>query len=295
MIHNVNLSIIAGASYKTWLAISCISITVFVFIYTTLRVIVKQLFVKQKIFKLLLERKVREIQRKNEALEKNNLIQKRLITIISHDLISPLKFIHLTSKNLVTAADITPELKQEMLEEISNTSKELELLATNIMHWIKYQNENRRLTKQEFDLNILANNIFDIFIGLAKQKRISFQNCVDEGLMINQYMEPLKIVLYNLILNAINFTEKGSVIITGSETPLSIKISVTDNGKGMTKEQIENITSELFVVSSATVDKRKGNGLGYLIIKDMLKLVNARFEIESKKNVGTSVTIILPK
>jgi signal transduction histidine kinase len=63
---------------------------------------------------------------------------------------------------------------------------------------------------------------------------------------------------------------------------------------GMTQEQINNIMSEHFIISSATVDKRKGNGLGYLIIKDLLRLVDAKFVIKSQKNKGTMVSIFLP-
>ena len=107
-------------------------------------------------------------------------------------------------------------------------------------------------------------------------------------------MEPIKIVLYNLILNALNFTEEGSITISGGNTKKGILLKVKDEGKGMTEEQIENVMGELYIVSSANVDNRKGNGLGYLIIKDMLKLVNAKFVIKSKKGQGTQVTIFLP-
>jgi len=242
----------------------------------------------------MMERKAWEISKKNEALEKNNLIQTRLISIISHDLISPLRFIHLTSKHLLEKTDESIEMKDEMLAEIAHSSKELELLATNIMNWIKYQNEHRRLIKEEFDLHLMANQIFAIFTGLARQKNITFVNDVHKGVILYQYMEPVKIVLYNLILNAINFTEQGHIHISGGKTPRGILIKVRDEGMGMTQQQIDNILSEHFIVSSANVDKRKGNGLGYLIIKDMLKLVDAKFVIKSKKGKGTMVSIFLP-
>ena len=116
---------------------------------------------------MIVERKTREIQQKNEELEKNNLIKTRLISIISHDLVAPLKFVHLTSKSLLeNKHQMDEELYNEMLFEIANSSKELELLSTNILNWIKYQNENRRLKKEEFDLHDMANQVFNIFQGL---------------------------------------------------------------------------------------------------------------------------------
>ena len=281
-------------AYK-WPLIGIVTLLLMAGSYYLLKFIIKRLLLKQQLFRLLLERKTREIHKKNEALEKSNLIQTRLISIISHDIISPLRFIHITSKHLQdNDNESSQQLREEMLAEISHSSKELELLSTNIMNWIKYQNENRRMIKEEFDLQQMTSQIFGIFQGLARQKSITFVNDVNPGVVLYQYMEPVKIVLYNLILNAINFTEQGSITLSGGETRHGILIKVKDEGMGMSPQQISNIMSEHFIVSSANVDKRKGNGLGYLIIKDMLKLVNAKFVIKSRKGNGTMVTLFLP-
>ena len=281
-------------AYK-WPLIGIVTLLLMAGSYYLLKFIIKRLLLKQQLFRLLLERKTREIHKKNEALEKSNLIQTRLISIISHDIISPLRFIHITSKHLQdNDNESSQQLREEMLAEISHSSKELELLSTNIMNWIKYQNENRRMIKEEFDLQQMTSQIFGIFQGLARQKSITFVNDVNPGVVLYQYMEPVKIVLYNLILNAINFTEQGSITLSGGETRHGILIKVKDEGMGMSPQQISNIMSEHFIVSSANVDKRKGNGLGYLIIKDMLRLVNAKFVIKSRKGNGTMVTLFLP-
>lgn len=266
-----------------------------VILYFLTKLFVTKVITKQKILKTIVERKTREIQLKNEELEKNNLIKTRLISIISHDLISPLKFIHMASKNLhENKDDIAEPIYNEMLQEISHSSKELELLSTNILNWIKYQNENRRLKKEEFDLHEMGNQIFSIFQGLAREKNIHFVNEINKGVILHQYIEPLRIVLYNIILNALNFTEKGNISINGGISGKGILIRVRDEGVGMTQDQINNIMSEHFIVSSANLNNRKGNGLGYLIIKDLLKLVDAKFTIKSKKNKGTMVSILLP-
>jgi len=264
-------------------------------IYFIIGYTVKKLIVRQKILKLLIERRTRELQQKNEELEKNSIIKTRLISIISHDLVSPLKYIHFTAKNLLeNKHSLDQDTVDEMMTEVMNSSKELELISTNILNWIKYQNEHRRLIKEEFDLNAIVAQIFSIFKGIAKQKKIELINEFDTGMILYQYMEPIRIVLYNLTLNALNFTEKGRITISGGKTNKGILIKVADEGIGMSNEQIANILSEQFIVSSINVDKRKGNGLGYLIIKDLLKLVDAKFVIKSKKNIGTKVTILLP-
>jgi signal transduction histidine kinase len=239
--------------------------------------------------------KTKELKQKNEELEKTDLIKTRLISIISHDLVTPLKFLHLAGKSLIEKKDELPdELQRETITEIMNTSKELELLSTNILNWIKYRNEDRRLVKESFNLHLLVRQLFGLFNSMAKQKQIHLINQVDEQLSLYQFIEPVKIVLYNLVLNGINFSSEGYIKVSSEPAPEGIALVIEDTGVGMTQEQINNIMADHFIISSANVDRRKGNGLGYLIIKDLLKIIRGSLFIQSEKNKGTRVRVVLP-
>jgi len=239
--------------------------------------------------------KTRELQVKNEELEKTDLIKTRLISIISHDLVTPLRFLHLTGKNLIEKKEeLTEDLLQEAIGEMATTSKELELLSTNILNWIKYRNEDRRLAKESFDLHELVTQLCSIFNALARQKQLRLINAVDEGLVLYQYIEPVKIVLYNLILNGINFTTEGYICISSIRSKDGTTLQIQDTGVGMTQDQINNIMADQIIISSANVDNRKGNGLGYLIIKDLLKILRGSLNIRSEKERGTTVTVWIP-
>ncbi|OSZ82427.1 hypothetical protein CAP35_03925 [Chitinophagaceae bacterium IBVUCB1] len=256
----------------------------------------KRFIIRQNVLRALVERKTKEIRRKNEELEKNDLIKTRLISIISHDIITPLKFLHLAGRNLVESNEqMTEELKMETLEEIVHTSRELEMLSTNILNWIKYQNENRQLLREDVNLHDMVRQIFSILNGMAKQKNIFLTNEVPADFALHQYAEPLRIILYNLVVNALNFMEKGHITIIAKTLRNGVLIEVKDEGFGMTKEQINNILADQFIVSSANVDGKKGNGLGYLIIKDLLKVVEGHFTIKSTKNIGTTIKLFFPK
>lgn len=256
----------------------------------------KRFIIRQNVLRALVERKTKEIRRKNEELEKNDLIKTRLISIISHDIITPLKFLHLASRNLVESNEqMSEELKMETMEEIVHTSRELEMLSTNILNWIKYQNENRQLLREDVNLYNMVRQIFSILNGMAKQKNIFLTNEVPADFTIHQYAEPMRIILYNLVVNALNFMEKGHITIIAKNLRNGILIEVKDQGFGMTKEQINNILADQFIVSSANVDGKKGNGLGYLIIKDLLKVVEGNFSIKSAKNIGTTIKLFFPK
>jgi two-component system sensor histidine kinase EvgS len=119
-------------------------------------------------------------------------------------------------------------------------------------------------------------------------------NEVNKDRIIYQFFDPLKILIYNLISNSISFSEKGRIVVSDRQEGEDLVVSVSDQGTGMLPEQIENILSDHFIISSTNVDNRKGNGLGYLIIKDLVKMMGGSLSIESKKERGTTVKVIIP-
>jgi signal transduction histidine kinase len=263
-------------------------------IASIVRLRTRQFKARQYRLELQIAAKTKELKQKNEELERTDLIKTRLISIISHDLVTPLKFLHLAGKSLIEKkSELPEELQRETITEIMNTSKELELLSTNILNWIKYRNEDRRLLKESFNLHLLVRQLFGLFNSMAKQKQIRLINQVNEQLPLYQFIEPVKIVLYNLVLNGINFTSEGHIVVSSEPAPEGIALIIEDTGVGMTQEQINNIMADHFIISSANVDRRKGNGLGYLIIKDLLKIIRGTLVIRSEKGRGTRVKILI--
>jgi len=255
----------------------------------------KQYVIRQRKLEKQVSEKTKELQQKNAILEKNDTIKTRLISIISHDIITPLKFLTVAGKNLQQKkALMSEELQEETLSEMTNTSQELHLLSTNILNWIKYQNENRRLLKETFNVHELVNQVLSVLNSLAKQKHLGLSNEVDKDLVLHQYAEPLKILVYNFVSNAIRFSDTGKVVIVNGQKEGNVIISIKDEGIGMTTEQIHNIMSDQIIISSARQDNRKGNGLGYLIIKDLLHMIEVGITIESEKGKGTIVSVYIP-
>ncbi len=255
----------------------------------------RQYAIQQRKLEKQVFEKTKELQLKNEILEKNDTIKTRLISIISHDIITPLKFLTVAGKNLLQKKQMmSEEMQNETISEITNTSQDLQLLSTNILNWIKYQNENRRLMKENFNVHELINQVLGVLTSLAKQKQLPLSNEVDKELTLYQYAEPLRILIYNLISNAINFSEKGNIVISSRQEPGNLMISVKDEGIGMSTEQVSNIMGDQVVIAAARLDNRKGHGLGYLIIKDLIKMIGAEIVINSEKGKGTIVSIKIP-
>lgn len=286
---------ISAPWYKRWWFYLLVLLALGGLIALILHIRTTQYRVQQQKLEKQVAEKTMALQQQNETLEKNNSIKNRLISIISHDIITPLKFVTVAGQNLIAKRPLmSEELQQETIREMTNTSMELQLLSTNILNWIKYQQENRRLAKENILVHELVNQVFGILNSLARQKNLQLINQVDQQISIYQYREPLKIIIYNLATNAINFSEKGAIQVNAWLEEDELKLTVKDEGVGMTPEQIKNILADEFIVSSANIDNRKGNGLGYLIIKDLVKTMGASLQIESEKNAGTMVIITFP-
>ena len=278
--------------YKQWWFIILVFISVFGSIIAFLEFRNRQLQQKQLKLEKLITEKTKELQLQNEVLEKNDIIKTRLISIISHDIITPLKFVAAAARNLVERKKQMPEeLQHETVKEISNTAQELQMLSTNILNWIKYQNKNRRMLPEQIRPAEIVTQVFGILAPLAREKQINLVNTIAPALEMYQYEEALRILIYNLLTNAINFTEKGTITVGAVSTDTAHEIFVQDQGMGMTTEQVANLLSAETIISSANTGHRKGNGLGYLIIKDLLKMMDAAINISSEKGKGTTVTI----
>jgi signal transduction histidine kinase len=129
---------------------------------------------------------------------------------------------------------------------------------------------------------------------LQNKKGNTIHNKVAADFDLYQFYEPVKILVYNLLTNAINFTEIGNIYVEAMHTDDNIIISVRDEGVGMTHEQIQRLRADEVVITAANVDNKKGHGLGYLIIKDLVKTMGATLQIESEKGKGTKVSVYFP-
>jgi K+-sensing histidine kinase KdpD len=238
--------------------------------------------------------KTRDLKEQNSLLEKNNNIKTRLISIISHDIVTPLKFLTVAGRGLTEKRDrLSEEVQQETIREITDTAQELQLLSTNILNWIKYQSENRRLLPVLFKPQELASQVFGVLNSLAKEKGIVLSNQIDPGLKVIQYTEPTKILIYNLVSNSIRYSDQGVVEVSINKLgDDGFVLIVRDNGIGMLEGKIRNILNDDVQVREISAEKRSGHGLGYLIIKDLVRWMNAKLEIESKIGVGTIVRVV---
>lgn len=252
----------------------------------------RRLLKRQKELEELVGEKTRDLLEQNDVLEKNNRINTRLISIISHDIVTPLKFLTVAGKGLKENKDrLSEEEQKETLSDITQTAQELQLLSTNILNWIKYQSENSRLLPERVSPHEVTQQVFGVLSSLTKEKHLTLVNQIDKAVVVFQFAEPMKILIYNLVLNSIRYTDRGEVQVSVERTEKGFILSVKDQGIGMSEAKVESLLRDSVPVREKSDESRSGHGLGYQIIRDLVRWMQARLEIESAPGQGTEVRV----
>ncbi|MES2374250.1 MAG: ATP-binding protein [Bacteroidota bacterium] len=283
---------VATPFYATWWFYALMGLLCLGSIYAYIRIRTRQYIFRQRKLENLIAEKTKELQEQNIELEKRDTIKTRLISIINHDIISPLKFLADTGKTLKEKRSRMDEkMVDETINEMVDTSKELQALSTNILNWIKYQSEGKGLVKENFVLHHMISDILKVLNPVAHRKQLTIANHVDPQLQVYQYYDPLKVLIYNLVSNSIKFTKKGTVTIDCEVTDKQVTILVSDQGMGMTQTQVQNLLMGKTDIHSAKNNPGTGHGLGYRIISDLLAITDATIAIESEQGKGTDVLV----
>ncbi len=254
----------------------------------------------------LLEEKIglrtHELQRSNVNLQTTQKellesisVKSKLITIIAHDIITPLRFIAKVSKNFRSSAAPDEKAGNEMMEEIHHTSQRLYDNAQNVLNWIRYQNNLISVKKVPVVPFVTGDEIAELFTDVASQRNNTITNRIEMEDVIETDKTILSIIIHNLVANAVKYTRDASIEILSRHYGANYIITVKDNGAGISPQsmsRIENLRKG--IRTQIFNDVMEGTGLGYIIIFELAGLIEAQIEINSVPGEGTQVHIILP-
>jgi signal transduction histidine kinase len=243
----------------------------------------------------LLKEQIVKLNLVSEEIQERNSQRERLINILSHDIYSPLRFSTMVGKAILSKKE---ELnKAEILDalaDINQTCTGAILLISNILKWVEYQKNNFAPNYSDENLHQLVADKIDFFQLMASSKNIHLLNNIPTDVFIKTDKIAFGIIIQNLLNNAIKFTPDGEVEVNIIEGLNFIKINFSDTGDGMSIQTIESIKKNIEIKPTTDAENRKGNGLGWGLIRDLLKHINGSFDIKSGENTGTTVTITLP-
>ena len=239
-----------------------------------------------------MDAKTQTLNKLNENLLKRNQAKDHVIAIMNHDILTPLKYLHITAKNIAETSN--EEKIKKSINQIAKTSKDLEYLTSNMLNWVKFDNIETLPNRQTVDLYSLTNDLVEFVKPFKQNEQVQIINEIPDGLIIQNWADSLRVLLYNLIVNAINNTQSGTIKISYSGLSNGYKISVTDTGIGMNDSMIQYLLKGKNKDEIEQIPKYKqGNGVGFQIIRNIVLLMNATIEIESQETKGTTVSIFL--
>lgn len=237
-----------------------------------------------------------ELKAKSERLIELNGDRERFLSIIAHDLISPLSSIPGIANLLLDKYDtFSADKVKEFLRDIHSASARVFSLLDNLMTWSKASMGRFPFTPEE-------NNIFEIFTGIiklyeesVKSKSISVVNLIPQNLCAYCDRDMTQTIARNLFANALKFSADNGVIeLSGEEQAGRVVFSVRDNGSGMDEATVDKLFKIGERVGMPGSDGEKGNGIGLLIVKELLDKQGGKISVESAKNKGAKFTVEFP-
>ena len=230
-----------------------------------------------------------------EEIEKGNEYQKQFVANVSHDFRSPLTSIKGFTEAMLDGT-IPPEMHDKYIRIIGQEADRLESMTQSIMQMNTVDADSFVLRRTDFDINTVIKDTAALFEGSCRKKRLSINLVLTgEALYVNGDIEKIKQVLYNLLDNAIKFSDKNtSIKIETEERHDKCYISVKDSGCGISKADISQIWNRFYKSDFSRGRDKRGSGLGLSIVKEIIKAHGQNINVVSTEGVGTEFIFTLP-
>lgn len=259
---------------------------------------------------LVQERNRAQIKMKQLNAEKIHEIDQmklRFFTHISHEFRTPLTLIIGPIERMLRMGDQMNQDKRKIYNKlVLKNARRLLRLINQLMDARKLDTGSMKLELQEKDFIAFTKAIFSVFHHRAERKNINYQFESElESLYCAFDPDKIEKVLYNLISNALKFTDmKGKITVRikqinhiteneGSSEKISVKVE--DSGIGIAQEQMEHIFDPFYQVSSRTSTRKiQGSGIGLSITKDFVEMHQGKIEVKSIVDEGSCFTFEIP-
>ncbi len=263
-------------------------------------VMVYRLYKRQQELYLELNNKNREVSMQNRiileqnaTLENLNQVKDKIFSVISHDLRSPLAILEgllfLLKDEKIDAAQFRI-YTDELWRDVKNTA----YMMDNMLQWASNQMKGIGVKADDFDVTLLLNREFELLQTLARQKEVKLSHELNKSIMVYADPDMIRLVMRNLINNAIKFTPSGGeVMITATHDGEQAEITVKDNGTGIPVENQHRIFSNIYYSTSGTQNE-KGCGLGLHLSKDFVERNQGQIWFNSMPGNGSSFSFTIP-
>lgn len=272
------------------LALVMVVLTATYYFYKQKKVLSSKLQLQHKA--LLDQKQLIEVQTAN--LQKVNDLKDKLFAVIGHDLRSPVanlsNIIEMFEDGYLTADEV-----HDLMKNINPVVKSVQLTLSNLVEWAGSQIKGINVNSSNVDVFLLGVEMEQTFLHALNSKELEFVNHAYPGRGAIADENHLKVILRNLISNAIKFTQnKGSITLGTTIESNELIISVSDSGKGMSEEEVKKLFFINTHFSHSGTSGEKGTGIGLLLCKELVELNGGQLKVKSTLGKGSTFFFNLP-
>ncbi|MGN7824114.1 ATP-binding protein [Chitinophaga sp. 22536] len=226
------------------------------------------------------------LQESDEMLRKQSLMHKHLLTAITHDIKTPLRFLLRVNNN----GESSGRLQDEEIKLVTYESLyRMHYLVDNLIHYMRTTYQTGELTKEVIDLPWLIEEKMSIFKPVSDSKGIQLINRVPPGTRVVANKLLLAVVLHNLLDNAVKYTVRGSVEVSAEGGEDGLTVHVSDTGSGMPQAVRDWINHS----ENDGTEHSGSTGIGLVLIKELLTMINGRLQARPGDDGGTILSLQL--
>ncbi|MDR2054435.1 MAG: response regulator [Desulfovibrio sp.] len=257
-------------------------------------------------FKFMVEKinsLIREMQNYATALEEKNIYLNRLnelkdefLANTSHELRTPINGIIGIVESMIDGATGPLTNKQKYnLAIVANSGKRLSNMINDILDFTRLKNKEIALQIKPVELKTIVDTVIVLSKPLTKGKDLKLINEIDGSLpAIRADENRIQQILYNLIGNAVKFTDRGTVRVSAAVAGDKVAVSVSDTGIGIPEDKFDGIFESFEQADGSTAREYGGTGLGLSITKKIVELHGGTIRVTSTMGEGSEFTFTIP-
>ena len=233
------------------------------------------------------------LQQQQNYLAELEQLKNNFVSLISHDLKTPIAKIQGVLDRLLAQGPLTQHLQAD-LYNLKEYSDELNRYIQSILKVLRVESRDFKILKETADINGIIENVVERLSPLAQSKKISLQSHLEPMFLIEIDVTLMTEVVLNIVENAIKYTPpNGLVKIKSYETDQEVCVEISDSGEGISSDDQEIIWNK-FTRGKSQDYKTKGSGLGLYLVKYFVELHGGQISVQSKMGQGTQFTVKLP-
>ena len=229
-----------------------------------------------------------------DAAEAANRAKSAFLATMSHEIRTPLNGVLGMAQAMATDG-LTAE-QRGRLDVIRQSGETLLAILNDVLDLSKIEAGKLELEAGEFDIGDLARGAHAAFAAVAERKGLAFALTVEPGACGLYAGDATRVrqILYNLVSNALKFTESGEVAVNVARDGGELRLTVSDTGIGIPPERLASLFQKFEQADASTTRRYGGTGLGLSICRELAQLMGGTIEARSQPGAGATFMAILP-